>query len=149
MDARVCPNRITWPKVCGGNFGHLTDSPTAAVGWAPPTNTWSGTFRWAVPTLLSFAQRISPHLGRILSPPRGEIQTISPHCHITTANQQRTCAGMVRRYSPNFASPKKEKIFSEAKIMSLSSHSILGVLRVLAVQLRAVALERPAVSVRS
>ena len=55
------------------------------------------------------AWRITPHLGRFLSPPRGEIPSISPHRQMSTGNQQTTCNERARRNSPNFAPPKKEK----------------------------------------
>ena len=74
------------------------------------------------------AQRISPHLGAILHTPRGEIQTISPHCHLLTGEPQTTCAGGVGRNSPNIAPGEKEKNFSGAKIKRRTTSSSAGLL---------------------
>src|SRR5688500_841983 len=87
---RVCPNCIRWPKVCGGNFGHLTHLPRSAC-------------------------RISPHPEIVLPHPRGEIQRVSPHYGTRTCSQQTTCNNQVGRNCTNFAPREKRKKFSEAK----------------------------------
>src|SRR3954453_14578373 len=46
----------------------------------------------------------------LLSHPRGETPSISPHHHERTSNQPTTCARALRRNSPNNASQQKEKI---------------------------------------
>ena len=59
-------------------------------------------------------RRISPHLKRVLSPPRGEIQSISPHRHTTNANQLTTCATQwseIGRITPQ----EKKKKFRRGK----------------------------------
>ena len=56
-------------------------------------------------------RRISPHLERVLSHPRGETQSVSPHCHTPTGEPQTTCAGTVGRNSPSFAPREKRKKF--------------------------------------
>jgi hypothetical protein len=94
-----------------------------AVGWAPPTNMSCAKFRWAVPTLLSSDQRISPHLKGVLPHPRGEIQSISPHHQISTVNQQTTCNDRVGRYSPNFAPREKEKNLQGTKSDAWPHHA--------------------------
>jgi hypothetical protein len=57
-----------------------------------------------------------PTSGRFLSHPRGEIQTISPHCHAPTTNRQTTCSERLKRNSPNFASPEKRKKYEWGEI---------------------------------
>jgi hypothetical protein len=63
------------------------------------------------PSALHFPDdnRITPHLERIMSHPRGEIPTISPHRHARTHVRQTTCACRVGRNEPNNAPPKKGK----------------------------------------
>ena len=70
------------------------------------------------PATAHLAWQITPHLERILSHPRGEIQTISPHRHSLTFNRQSTCAGALRRNWPNNASRKKRKTSAEPKCVS-------------------------------
>ncbi len=53
---------------------------------------------------------------RVLSHPRGEIQTISPHPQLPTDNQQTTCSERAGRNRANFAPREKKKKFAGAKI---------------------------------
>jgi hypothetical protein len=98
----------------------LFGNQLVAVGWAPP-NIISMPYHavgGAHPVCSGGLQtNFASPLGGFLPPPRGEIPIISPHCHIPTADQQRACAGKVRRNSPNFAPREKEKNFGGAKLI--------------------------------
>jgi hypothetical protein len=107
--SRLVPQKsLKVRKTPWGSFAHLRSFPRFGEQRCTHSALCSVLFAPCSPL-------ISPHLGRVLHHPRGEIQTVSPHRHSLTEEPQTTCAGTVGRNSPNFAPREKEKKFQWCK----------------------------------
>jgi hypothetical protein len=75
----MCPYRISWPKVCGGNFGHLMRDLEMPDEFRP---TWKGFCPTPGAKFTEFRPTAAHELAaskRLAAGARGEIGRISPH----------------------------------------------------------------------